>query len=114
MYITVLFSQNQTEKNFKSTNFICLTARITLIPRTKKEKKIEFNKNMGSKKRKYACLQDRRLAKNIRRRPENQNPTLSTVDGEKIQIDLLKFVVNSPKLLLMCKIVNFVMQNVSI
>lgn len=66
------------------------------MPRTKK---VEVNKNMSSKKRKYACLQDRRLAKNIRRRPENQIPTSSNVDNEKVQVDLLKSVVNSPELL---------------
>ncbi|XP_073277631.1 uncharacterized protein [Primulina huaijiensis] len=51
------------------------------------------------RKRKYACLEERRLAKNFRRAKQNVIPSLDTVETQNVEGDPLKFIATTPDLL---------------
>lgn len=57
------------------------------MPRQRKENALEVNRTTNSHKRKYACLEDRRLEKNIRRTQQNKMTILHTTCAENIEID---------------------------
>ncbi|XP_073305878.1 uncharacterized protein [Primulina huaijiensis] len=70
-----------------------------MIPRKLNEATSEITTTTKLRKRKYACLQERRLAKNSRRRVDGQTPTLSIDDAENVYADSMAHIVTSPDLL---------------
>ncbi|XP_073015106.1 uncharacterized protein [Primulina eburnea] len=64
-----------------------------------KQNSLYVNMEKNTPKRKYACLEDRRMAKNSRRNKKNQLQIWTSSDTNCVEADLLQSIVNCPDLL---------------